>query len=286
MARALGLAVVLSLLGCAAEPAPLPAPPAAAPAVAVHAAPPAAPLASLSTAVAPLHAEIQSTLVEAATTVIEPKPPACETLLTPEGFDLIVRFEAGGRALYERRYQRPIWPGRVSGVTIGIGYDLGHAARPTILADWQPHPQRDELPAASGITGPAARPVALAMRHVITPYPLAEHVFSCTSVIAYWRKTRRAFGGTAFDALPPHARDALVSLVYNRGTGMKGDARAEMRAIRDQCVPARDVRCIATQIRAMKRVWRGTDIEAGMAARRDAEADLALIDAPPGDPPV
>ena len=48
-----------------------------------------------------------------------------------------------------------------------------------------------------------------------------------------------------------------------------------MREIR-ALVPHKDYRGIAQQIRSMKRLWQGTEIEAGMARRRDAEADLAL----------
>ena len=36
-----------------------------------------------------------------------------------------------------------------------------------------------------------------------------------------------------FIGLPLDAQGALVSLVFNRGTSMEGDRRAEMRAIRD-----------------------------------------------------
>ncbi|HZX79875.1 MAG TPA: hypothetical protein VFE72_02840 [Lysobacter sp.] len=204
-----------------------------------------------------------------------PRPPACVRLLSPRAYDLVLAFETGGRRTYERKYQRPVWPGGASGATIGIGYDLGHARAPVILLDWAAHPQRGELPRGAGVKGEPARAVTRSMQHVVTPLPLAERVFSCTSVITYWRITKRAFG-PGFLELPPNAQGALVSLVYNRGGGMKGPTRTEMAEIRDVCIPAQDVGCIARLLRAMKRVWRGTTIEAGMNARRDAEAALAL----------
>jgi hypothetical protein len=46
----------------------------------------------------------------------------------------IGREEVGSRALYDSTVCRPIWPGLQSGVTIGIGYDLGQES--TFDADW------------------------------------------------------------------------------------------------------------------------------------------------------
>jgi len=51
------------------------------------------------------------------------------------------------------------------------------------------------------------------------------------------------------------------------------DRRYEMRQIR-QAVAVGDVPTIAREIRAMKRLWAGTDIAAGMTRRRDAKAAL------------
>lgn len=205
---------------------------------------------------------------------IEAKPALCVDLLSPPAFDLIVQYETAGRATYERRYIRPIWPGASSGATIGVGYDLGHASPQVILADWAEHPQQLELPRGAGVTGQAARAVTAQMQHVTTQWPLAQTVFRCTSVINYWRITERSFG-KHFANVSPNAQGALVSLVYNRGGSMTGDRRREMRVIRDECLPRQDYACIAGQLRAMNRIWKGTDIEAGMQSRRNAEARLA-----------
>ncbi|HEY6129471.1 MAG TPA: hypothetical protein VIW23_14955, partial [Candidatus Acidoferrum sp.] len=58
----------------------------------------------------------------------------------------------------------------------------------------------------------------------------------------------------------------------NRGPGMEGDRRKEMRAVRD-AVANQDLQEIADQIRAMKRLWEGKGLD-GLLKRRDAEADL------------
>lgn len=303
MARILAVCAVLTLLGgCSAPPAPAPAPAQPEPAPTVVALPSAEEagqgvLPSVVEAPAPVEAGAEplpstattpdpqpeaTPVVQADQQVIDaidrlditPKPPLCVELLSPAAFELIVRHETGGRARYDRMYQRPVWPGRASGATIGIGYDLGHASRQVILDDWTEHPQRPRLPQASGITGQAAKPVTAAMQDVRTSWPLAEDVFRCTSVINYYRVTERAFG-KHFATLRPNAQGALVSLVYNRGGGMTGDKRRDMRAIRDKCLPAQDYACIGSNLRAMTWVWAGTDIEKGMRTRRHDEARLA-----------
>lgn len=298
MARFLGVCLLLTLAGCG-KPAPAPPPQATTialptadqaaqgvlPSVVEAAAPIEAGAAPIpSTATTPDGQGATLTTVESADAAvitavesleITPKPAQCVELLSPAAFDLIVQYETAGRAVYERRYITPIWPGASSGATIGVGYDLGHATRQVIVDDWTAHPQRQELPQASGISGQAAKSVTARMQHVRTEWPLAEDVFRCTSVINYWRMARRAFG-PPFEQMAPNPQGALVSLVYNRGSSMTGDKRAEMRIIRDTCLPKQDYPCVAAQIRAMNRIWVGTDIEKGMRARRNAEATLAI----------
>jgi GH24 family phage-related lysozyme (muramidase) len=77
-----------------------------------------------------------------------------------------------------------------------------------------------------------------------------------------------AFPGV--EHLASSAQTALVSLVFNRGTSMKGPSRVEMRRIRD-LVPDKNYKEIARQIVCMKRLWaKGS----GLLARRDREAAL------------
>lgn len=205
-----------------------------------------------------------------------PRPPAAVVQLIPQrAVDLIVAFEVGSPEVYHAKYRAPIWPGAASGVTVGIGYDLGHAAPRVIALDWHASPHAVRLASAAGTTGPLARELARRMADIAIEYGFARHVFDQTSVVEHYRVARRVFGADAFDALPPNAQGALVSLVFNRGGAMGGERRSEMRAIRDTCLPASDVHCIAVQLRAMARVWRGSDIEAGMRRRRHAEAELA-----------
>ena len=204
----------------------------------------------------------------------QPRPPAAVAALIPAAaIDLIVGFEIVSPGYYEQHLQAPICPGHVSGPTVGIGTDLGYQLAAVIRTDWHAHPQRERLVQMAGIKGVAAcTAVVRRAADVRTAYPLARTVFEHTTVVRYYRMMRRAYPGA--EQLPPSAQGALTSLTINRGPSMLGYSRAEMRTIRDVCVPARDVQCIDAQLRAMTRVWRRSTIERGMIRRRNAEADL------------
>lgn len=201
---------------------------------------------------------------------------AQELLISREAIDLLIHFEVTSEAVYNRLYLRPICPlctRTVSGVTIGIGYDLGHAPKHVIVQDWSSHPQVEHLPRAVGYRGVDAIPITRELQFIITPYDLAYNVFINTSVNEYYRVALRAFG-PEFNNLHPNARGALVSLVYNRGGGTNCStaSRREMCNIARQGVPNHDYEYIAAQIRSMKRLWS----DRGLQIRRDKEADLVL----------
>lgn len=191
--------------------------------------------------------------------------------VSPAAVALIIRWEVSSPAVYERRYRAPVWPGGASGVTWGIGYDGGHQTRLDIGRDWEAHDHVGALQSTAGITGTASRVLAAELRHADTPFAYARQVFALSTLPAYAARTDRAFG-PGVHALPPDARGALVSIVYNRGASMRGDRNREKRHIRDVCVPAADLGCIAAQIRGMKRLWPQVR---GLRDRRDSEAQLA-----------
>lgn len=203
--------------------------------------------------------------------------------MTPQGAALIVDFEVGGRGAYERLYSWPVCPActtTASGVTIGIGDDLGHQSRERIAQKWHKHPKLPRLLAAQGLGGAQAVAMARSMRDVRTPFPYAMEVFSGPGVTPYCMAMLRAFGPNAAK-LSQTAQDALCSLVYNRGASMVGPQRREMRFIKDVCTKLWQVAveanaCIDRKLREMVRVWEGGAIEAGMRKRRTAEGRLAL----------
>jgi len=191
--------------------------------------------------------------------------------ISPAGYDLIVGFETGGQADYTQ-WPRPEWPGGASGVTVGIGYDCGWNDARVILSDWM-RLDRNALRLAetSGIRGTPARPRAAALRDIVVDWEIAMGVFDRVTVTRFWQLARRTYPG--FDDLRPNAQAALVSLTFNRGSDMLGDRRYEMRMIRE-CAARADYAGMAYWNRRSARVWRGTDIYAGMARRREAEARL------------
>jgi GH24 family phage-related lysozyme (muramidase) len=165
------------------------------------------------------------------------------------------------------------WPGGESGITIGVGYDLGFAKEEQFEEDWSPFLSSDEIERLKdviGLSGDKASQRASEFRDIKINRADAEQVFKERTLPLYSQKTEDAFPG--LDQLPAAVQGALVSLVFNRGPGMNGDSRREMRAVRD-AVAEGNLQEIADQIRSMKRLWEGKGLD-GLLKRRDAEADL------------
>lgn len=243
---------------------------------------PASDAAPVDAAVADARSTIADVVAPAAVGVREivqsvvPSPaPANVPMVSPAAVALIVRWEVSSAAHYTRALLHPTWPGGASGITWGIGYDGGMQTPRDIRVAWAAHADVARLVDTAGVVGDRARASLGRYRDIITPYPLAYTVFADASLPAYRAAARDAFRPAPFDALPSPARGALVSLVYNRGTSMVGQRNAEKRAIRDQCLPAADVHCIAAQLRAMCRIWAGTPNGQGLCDRRQDEAQLA-----------
>lgn len=205
-----------------------------------------------------------------------PLPPPANPVDTEAEFaqcavKLITRWEVSGEAAYNKRWSGVYWPHGQSGPTWAIGWDGGHQTRLDNARTWAEHPDKLALIETSGVTGLRAQQRIGEWAHVRTPFPYATQVFRDASLPAYSATTRRAFG-PGFVLLPPGARCALTSVVYNRGGQTAGERRREYREIRDVCVPAQDAACVATQIRSMKRLWPN---ERGLRDRRDDEARVA-----------
>lgn len=196
--------------------------------------------------------------------------PSSKPGLSGAALTLILDGETGGERQYNRN-PHPEWPGGESGVTWGIGYDATAQSADLILQDWHALPEAPALAATHPYSGAAAKARLAAVKHILVAWDLSVGVFQDVDLVRNWQQARRAFPG--FEALRPNAQGAILSLGFNRGWAMTGPARAEMRAIRD-AIPKRDYAAMAAAERAMKRLWRGTDIEAGMDNRREAEAKL------------
>lgn len=169
------------------------------------------------------------------------------------------------------------WPGESSGITLGIGYDIGFVTPEQFEEDWSPYLTSEEierLKTAIGLSGQEARQRASEFSDIQIKRADAVEVFKERTLPLHSKRTEDALPGV--DQLPANTQGALVSLIFNRGTAMVGDRRREMRAVRD-AVAAGDLQEIADQIRAMKRLWVGKGVD-GLLKRRDAEADLVESD--------
>jgi hypothetical protein len=192
---------------------------------------------------------------------------------TCQNLDMILCFEVGSRVRYEREFRRPVWPGASSGVTIGIGYDVGVTKKAQVTADWETYlfePELAALLAVQGVTGVAAKQLARSVSHIVVPLKAAEEVFYTKTLPIFAASTRATFPG--LNKLPADAQGMLLSLVYNRGTSLDGGRRAEMAEIaRILRGSDPDLEDIARQFESMKRLW--PDLK-GLRDRRQREADL------------
>src|ERR1044072_2733459 len=180
-------------------------------------------------------------------------------LIAQEAFDLIVAEEVSSETLYRKKYRKPVWPGGASGITIGVGYDLGQVTRTQLWADW-----RGQLSAAMittlekralGVKGAAAAARLKELQAVIdVPWEAAIAVHRDCVLPRFVAQLRRALPNT--DQLGPDCLGARVSLSFNRGFSYAKaeDRYTEMRAIRAH-MESGDFAAIPGELRKMKRLW-------------------------------
>jgi hypothetical protein len=182
--------------------------------------------------------------------------------------------EVSSRAFYDQQCAAPTWPGLASGVTIGVGYDLGQQDH--FENDWRdllPPEQIARLREWVGRKGARAAPGPQQLAGISIPWSAAWRCFIQRTLPNQVDDTRAAFGRPP--ALPALCFGALVSLVYNRGRAMRDPSaapgsRKEMRAIRD-AVRMNDFAPIPGLLRSMKRLW---PVGSGLRGRREREARL------------
>jgi len=195
-------------------------------------------------------------------------------MISRKAIELIIQHEIGGRAVYDKKYNKPIWAGGESGITIGIGADLGYTSDKQFMLDWSSvlnlnfiHALRPTL----GVKGIQAKAMLKGeILNVRIPYNTAYEVFVKSSLPRYYAMTKKIYPN--MDLLNEDTQGALVSVVYNRGNKLEGDSRAEMRAIVD-LIAKQDYEGIAEQIEKSKRLWENRGLD-GLVLRRESEADL------------
>ena len=197
--------------------------------------------------------------------------------ISANAYKLILEYEVGGgAAYYNKSLKHPCYPGGQSGVTIGIGYDMGYNTAAQFAADWQ-----DVLPAAAysrlaphlGKKSGAAKAAIASVKDISVSWESAEAVFKSNTLPRFIKETVKAFPGS--DKLHEDTFGALVSLVFNRGGSVSGGSRAEMLNIKNAIINGHDdiYNYIAAQIIGMKRLWVGKGLD-GLLTRRNDEAKL------------
>ena len=215
--------------------------------------------------------EVDDALQAAVAAIPDPFPP-----LTAAGVTFIARQEVTDAARYRTQYQKPCWPGRRSGITIGIGYDCSFVGAEQLRADWGAELKPDVIAQLAGVVRKVGSAALLAqVDALVVPLMAAMKVFITKTLPKYFADARKAF--PQVDDLPPARRSALISLVYNRGAGLQDiDAnkqdRREMRNIRSLLV-ANELEGVAAQFELMTRLWDPVK-EKGLIQRRRDEAAL------------
>jgi len=191
--------------------------------------------------------------------------------------NLILEYEVGGGESYYNKYLcRPTWPGGHSGMTLGIGIDCGYYSQNELanLFNFLSSEQLAVVKNASGKVGENGRiyvrSSVVKNANISISWEQAIDLFNKLTWPKYARLTEQAFPGA--DQLCDNAYGALVSLVFNRGSSIKGDSRVEMRNIRN-LVPSKNYAGIANELRKMKRIWEGKGLD-GLITRRESEAKL------------
>ena len=193
--------------------------------------------------------------------------------VSKKGLKQIVKHEISSAVYYNKFLSHPVWPGGQSGITIGIGYDLGYNNEQQIRKDWSGNLSEidlEKLVVVSGLKNDAASQALKNVKSVFIPLETAQSVFYESTLSRYAAATARTYPG--IEKLHPNAQAGLLSLIYNRGTSLKGPRRKEMATIKDLVIQ-QDYTGISQQIRAMKQLWENKGLD-GLLKRRDDEARL------------
>ena len=194
-------------------------------------------------------------------------------IASKKSIDLLIFAEVSSKAYYEKFLIHPTWPGGESGVTIGIGADLGQMSKDVIISDWHDQLSVEDLKtiiSVAGLKGAAAASALAKTKKVIVTYDSACNVFYKRSLPKFAKMTLGIYPG--LELLEPDAVGALISMIYNRGAALTGKNREEMNSI-VHLVPQKDYAGIAAMVSHSKRIWTGKKGMEGIVARRTAEAN-------------
>jgi len=195
-------------------------------------------------------------------------------MLNKKSIDFIIQHEAGGRAYYDKVLQKPTWPGGESGITIGLGYDLGYNSEKQFKTDWGKTLSEASIKTLKTVLGLKGEKAKISLKgdllNIRIPYNIAYDVFVKCSVPRFYKLALSIYPEMV--NLNEDTQGMLVSMVFNRGASLNGDSRKEMRAI-VELVKKKDYEAIAEEIEKSKRLWEHKGLD-GLVVRREAEADM------------
>lgn len=212
-----------------------------------------------------------------ATPIAAPVVSISTTGISANAYKLILEYEVGGGiSYYNKALKHPCYPGGESGVTLGIGYDMGYNTATQFANDWKGVLDKtaySRLVPHLGKKSGAAKAAIASVKDISIPWESAEAVFKSNTLPRFIKETVKAFPGA--QKLHEDAFGALVSLVFNRGGSTSGGSRKEMLNIKNAIINGHDdiYNYIATQIIGMKRLWVGKGLD-GLLTRRNDEAKL------------
>jgi hypothetical protein len=207
---------------------------------------------------------------------VAPRYKPSSVKVSDDTLRMIIASEVSSEALYEARYQQPLWPGGKSGVTVGVGYDVGYSTPDWLQEDWGdilPGADLQLLKSACKVTGPQASAMLKSVAAIRIAWADAYRQFSTTALPRWTAETIGSLPNA--EKLSADSLGALVSLDYNRGPSWKllGDRYREMRAIRLHMVNE-EYGLIPAEIRSMTRLWINERGMEGLVIRRNLEAAL------------
>lgn len=194
---------------------------------------------------------------------------------SPKTLNLLLEYEVGGgEKYYLKHLSRFTWPGGQSGPTIGIGIDTAYYSAKE-LADIFNFLKEEEIELIQGATGKTGvngklYTKVLSNAGIVVPWPQAMQIFKDLTWPKFSRLAEKTFPG--LEELKDDAYGAIVSLVFNRGTSLRGDSRIEMRNLKT-LIPKKDYASMSKELIKMKRIWMNQNLD-GLLKRRDAEAAL------------
>jgi hypothetical protein len=208
--------------------------------------------------------------------------PDCRPLTLPVGTEPEVISKAAEFLIKVETVQvHPYWPGGKSGVTIGIGWDLGYHNVSELRSAWAKlgDSTLHRLDMAAGKKGEAAQSLISQFRSINVPADVSKQVLANSLQTYYYPFVTSHFPGLT--RLPAEAQVVLISLVFNRGISMghepdwslakEVDSRWEFRELHRDAQDG-DLFAIYTHLGTMKRLWEASGGQGLRIRRRDEQA--------------